>query len=200
MSKIVVVGGGAAGMMAAGTAAANGNEVILIEKNANLGKKLRITGKGRCNITNHCDIQELISNVTKNGSFLYGAFTQFSAEDTISFFENLGVPLKTERGNRVFPQSDKAGDAADALKQYCQNNQVKIKHETVTGLTIENGQVCGILCKDSKEILADSVILATGGKSYPLTGSTGDGYHFAKMAGHTITLRCSILDSPQYEG
>lgn len=187
MSKIVVVGGGAAGMMAAGTAAAKGNDVVLIEKNTMLGKKLRITGKGRCNITNHCDVQELIAHVTRNGSFLYGAFTQFSAEDTINFFENLGIHLKTERGNRVFPQSDKAEDVVNILKQYCLNHKVKIVHETVVGLKIENQQVCGVLLKDRKEITADSVILATGGKSYPLTGSTGDGYGFAKMAGHTIT-------------
>jgi predicted Rossmann fold flavoprotein len=187
MKKIVIVGGGPAGLIAAGTAAANGNEVILYEKNKYLGKKLRITGKGRCNVTNRCSREDLLSNVTQNSAFLYGAFSRFDSEDTIHFFEGLGVPLKTERGNRVFPESDKAEDIVNALVRYCRMNGVSIRHDAVTGLKIEEGQVCGILTGDHKTVMADSVILATGGKSYPLTGSTGDGYRFAQTAGHTIT-------------
>jgi predicted Rossmann fold flavoprotein len=187
MKKIVVIGGGAAGMMAAGTAAASGNEVTLFEKNKYLGKKLRITGKGRCNVTNRCSREELMSNMTRNGTFLYGAFARFGPEDTIRFFEELGVALKTERGNRVFPVSDKAEDIVNALAGYCRTNHVKVRHESVTGLKLENGRVAGVFTCDHKLTTADSVILATGGKSYPMTGSTGDGYRFAQSAGHTTT-------------
>lgn len=187
MKKVAVVGGGAAGLMAAGTAARNGCEVLLFEKNKLLGKKLRITGKGRCNVTNRCDTKEFMAAMTKNGPFLYGAINRFTPEDTIAFFEGLGVLLKTERGNRVFPESDKAADIAGALARYCREAGVKTRFETVTKLQITQGRVTGLITQGEKFTPADSVILATGGKSYPLTGSTGDGYNFAREAGHTVT-------------
>lgn len=192
--KVLVVGGGAAGCFAAGTAAENKAEVLLLERNAKIGRKLMITGKGRCNVTNNTeDIDTLIRNVPSNGRFLYSAFSSFMPQDTIDFFEDYGVKLKTERGNRVFPESDKASDIVDALDRWLSENGVKRMQARVTELLTENGAVKGVKTEAGETYFADSVILATGGKSYPKTGSTGDGYTLAKSAGHTVTpLRPSL--------
>ena len=187
MSKVIVIGGGPAGLIAASTAALYGNEVVLLEKNPRTGRKLIITGKGRCNITNACDNSAFISNVVSNPRFLYSAINGFDTSDTVAFFNSLGVETKVERGNRVFPLSDKAMDVADALLNYARNSGVRIITESpVDGLITENGEIKGVKSKGRK-YFADAVIIATGGKSYPLTGSTGDGYTLAKSAGHTIT-------------
>ncbi len=183
--KIAVIGGGAAGMMAAIHAARLGAAVTVLEKNDRCGRKLRITGKGRCNVTNHCTRDVFFSNITGNARFLYSAWDRFSAEDTEAFFEELGVPLKVERGNRVFPVSDKATDVVDALVRECRRQGVKITHTRVDDLLLENEQVRGVKAGDHTELF-DAVIVATGGVSYPLTGSTGDGYCFAAHAGHTV--------------
>ena len=186
--KVIVVGAGASGLMAAGTAAKNGNDVILFERNDKVGRKIMITGKGRCNVTNATfDTKSLIDNVPRNGRFLYSAFSEFSARDTMDFFEELGVPLKVERGNRVFPVSDKAVDIVDALNKFVTVNGVKRKTSRVKSLMISDGEVRGVKTEDGLIHYADSVIVATGGLSYPKTGSTGDGYSFAKQAGHTVT-------------
>ncbi len=192
--KVLVVGGGAAGCFAAGTAAENNAEVLLLERNAKIGRKLMITGKGRCNVTNNtADLDTLIRNVPSNGRFLYSAFSSFMPQDTIDFFEDYGVKLKTERGNRVFPESDKASDIVDALDRWLSENGVKRMQARVTELLTENGAVKGVKTEAGETYFADSVILATGGKSYPNTGSTGDGYTLAKSAGHTVTpLRPSL--------
>ncbi len=187
-TDVIVIGGGAAGMMAAGTAASRGKTVILVEKNRILGKKMLITGKGRCNITNACeDVEELIQNVTTNRSFLYSAFYGFTNYDTIDFFNSLGVETKVERGNRVFPVSDKSSDVVNALIGYVKKSGVQLVHGSVNRiLTDESGAVCGIELENGKKILARSVIVATGGMSYRGTGSTGDGYKWAKALGHTV--------------
>ena len=199
---LIVIGGGAAGLMAAGTAAKRGLKVTLIERNEKLARKVGITGKGRCNVTNSCPLlNELISNVPVNGRFLYGAFSRFSTDDTIDFFEEMGVPLKIERGNRVFPVSDKALDIVDALNKYITINGVKRKTGRVTELIIEDGTVKGCRTDDGREFFADNVLIATGGMSYPGTGSTGDGYTLAKQAGHTITdLKPSLVPLECHEG
>lgn len=184
-NKVIVIGGGAAGMMAAGTAALNGAQVMLIEKNDKTCRKVMITGKGRCNVTNFCDNDEFISNVVTNSRFMYSAINAFSTYDTIAFFENLGVQTKIERGNRVFPVSDKSSDICDALRRFVLDSAVRIITDTVKALIIEDGDVVGVKCANS-QYFADSVIVATGGKSYPTTGSTGDGYVFAKSVGHTV--------------
>lgn len=187
LKKVVVIGGGAAGMVAASTAANMGNEVVLLEKNDRLGKKLLITGKGRCNITNNCDIEELIENIPTNGKFLYSAFYTFTNEQVIDMFNSLGVKTKTERGKRVFPESDKAKDVVIALeKQLNQNNVKVIYNAKVDKIEQKNGHVNSVILSNKKTIQCDSVIVATGGVSYPRTGSTGDGYKFAKNFGHTI--------------
>lgn len=185
MYDILIVGGGAAGCMAAITAAGMGKKVLILEKNNRLCKKILITGKGRCNVTNNCDIDTLMKNIPCNGRFLYSAFSRFNSADTMSFFENLGVPLKTERGNRVFPESDSAKDIADALIDAVKSYGVTVKSAAVSELIIENGSVKGVIA-EKREYYAPSVLIATGGKSYPLTGSTGDGYRLAEQAGHTI--------------
>lgn len=192
--KVLVVGGGAAGCFAAGTAAENKAEVLLLERNAKIGRKLMITGKGRCNVTNNTeDIDTLIRNVPSNGRFLYSAFSNFMPQDTIDFFEDYGVPLKTERGNRVFPESDKASDIVDALDRWLLETGVRRIQARVTGLLTENGAVKGVKTETGESFFGDCVILATGGKSYPKTGSTGDGYTLAKSVGHTVTpLRPSL--------
>lgn len=193
--KIVVIGGGAAGMMAAGTAAENGCSVKLIEKNDRLGKKLLITGKGRCNITNACDdVETLLKNVVTNRRFLYSAFYGFDNFQTIDFFEKLGVKTKVERGNRVFPVSDKSLDVVVALRSFLIKNNVEIITDSVTKIWEENGEAVGVECEKRGFIAADAVILATGGASYPATGSTGDGYKWAKELGHTVNaLRPSLV-------
>ncbi len=184
---LIIVGGGASGMMAACLAAKRySKNVLLLEKNKRLGRKLLITGKGRCNVTNNCDISTLISNIPRNPRFLYSAFNNFSSEDTISFFESLGVPLKTERGNRVFPESDKASDIVNALEKEIKRLKITVKEERVTDLLIESNTIHGVKCESENEYKGNSVLIATGGKSYPLTGSTGDGYELSKTAGHTI--------------
>lgn len=184
--KVVVIGAGPAGMMAAGAAAENGADVVLIEKNPKVGRKLRITGKGRCNITNFCDNDEFIRHLTANSRFMYSAINRFSCYDMISFIEDLGVETKVERGNRVFPVSDKASDVVDAFSSYLSSVGVQIRNSEAKSLMITDGCVTGVRLSDG-DIKADSVIVACGGLSYPGTGSTGDGYSFAKAAGHTVT-------------
>ncbi|HHU72866.1 MAG TPA: NAD(P)/FAD-dependent oxidoreductase [Clostridiales bacterium] len=189
MSKVFVIGGGPSGMLAAIVAARNGHKVEIFEKNEKLGKKLYITGKGRCNITNACDADTFFSNVVSNSKFLYRAFHDFNSFDLIDFLQQLGLPVKTERGNRVFPESDKSSDVINALKQELIRLKVKVNYKSeVSDLLINDGSFCGLkLSKDNREYIADSLIVATGGLSYPTTGSTGDGYEFAKRMGHTIT-------------
>ena len=191
--KVIVIGAGAAGMMAAGTAAQLGAKVTLLEKNPRVGRKVMITGKGRCNVTNRCDVPAFISNVPVNGRFLYSAASHFPPEDVMAFFESLGVPLKTERGNRVFPVSDKAVDIVDALRTFVLDSGVTLINEAAKALILENGEAIGVK-GEGERYYADSVIVACGGKSYPLTGSTGDGYLLAKQAGHTIVpLKPSLV-------
>ncbi|MBE6596937.1 MAG: NAD(P)/FAD-dependent oxidoreductase [Ruminococcaceae bacterium] len=190
---VIVVGGGAAGMMAAITAAELGAKVLMIERNERCGRKLRITGKGRCNLTNDCSVEEFMQNVPTNPKFLYSALGRFDTADTKSFFEDLGVPLKVERGKRVFPVSDKATDVVDALVRKCRRAGVEILTGRVSALTSENGRINGVML-GSKKISASAVILATGGKSYPLTGSEGDGYRLAGELGHTtVTPKPSLV-------
>ena len=180
-----MVGGGAAGMMAAITAAEQGAQVRLLEPNERLGKKLNITGKGRCNVTNNCPVEELMAHIPRNGRFLYSALTRFTSADSMAFFEGLGVPLKTERGNRVFPQSDSAFDVSGALKRRMEKLGVRWEHDRATAVMTEDGAVSAV--KGEKGTYpARAVILATGGVSYPGTGSTGDGYRMAAELGHTI--------------
>ena len=186
MYNIVVIGGGAAGMMAAYSAAFCGKKVVLVEKNEKLGKKLYITGKGRCNLTNNVSVSEFLNNVVGNPKFLYGAINALSPSDTVDLFQNNGCKLKTERGNRVFPESDKASDVSKTMQKLLSDYGVKILLNTaVTEIVAENGKVTGVKT-DNGLITCDSVIVCTGGVSYPLTGSTGDGYLFAKSVGHTI--------------
>ena len=183
---VVVIGGGPAGLIAAARAGLNGKEVVLIEKNSVIAKKLRITGKGRCNITNTADVQDFIASVQTNGNFLYSAFYSFTNDDVVNLFHSLGVNTKEERGGRVFPESDSAKDVAEALVRYAKNSGVKIINSTVKNILVKDNLVSGVLINDNQKIEAGSVIIATGGISYPLTGSTGDGYKFAKKLGHSI--------------
>ena len=185
MSEIIVIGGGAAGMMAAITAARRGAGVTLLEPNERLGKKLNITGKGRCNVTNDCDQETLMANISGNGRFLYSALTRFTPQDAMAFFEALGVPLKVERGNRVFPVSDRSFDISGALERELRRLRVRILRERAAEITAEDGRVTGVQT-DRQHHPADAVVLATGGVSYPGTGSTGDGYAMAAALGHTI--------------
>ena len=188
MGKVIVIGGGAAGMFAAAIAADQGHEVELFEKNEKLGKKLFITGKGRCNLTNACDMEELFESVCTNAKFLYSAFYGFTNQDAIHFFEEAGLRMKTERGNRVFPLSDHSSDVIGVLERKMRQNGVKIHLNTkVENLLIQDGQCKGIFIEKEKKVLADRVIVATGGLSYPSTGSTGDGYRFAQSCGHKVT-------------
>lgn len=193
--RVIVVGGGPAGIMAAGIAAQRGCNVILLEKNERLGKKLLISGKGRCNITNDTDIESLIQNTPGNGNFLYSAFYTFSNHDLINFINEHGVETKVERGGRVFPVSDSAKDVVSALMRFLNRNNVQVR----TGAPVKNivaaeGKVTGVELSDGTVLFADSVILAVGGMSYPGTGSTGDGYDMAKRLGHTITpLKPSLV-------
>lgn len=182
----IVVGGGPAGMFAAITAAKKGARVLLLERNDRLGKKLLITGKGRCNVTNHCSWQEVMQNIPRNGRFLFSALENFPPEETENFFEKAGCPLKVERGNRVFPVSDKSQSVLDALKNELRKAQVTLKTARVKMLLTEDGRITGVQT-DTENLYANWVILATGGLSYPTTGSTGDGYRMAEEVGHTVT-------------
>lgn len=187
MREVVVIGGGASGLMAAYAAAKNGNRVVLLEKNEKLGKKIYITGKGRCNLTNDCSPEEFLSSVVSGEKFLIRAIRQFSPADTMNFFEENGLPLKVERGNRVFPVSDHASDVTKTLEKACREVGVQIVLQAqVTEVVCESGAVKAVRTQ-GKCYSCDSVIIATGGLSYPSTGSTGDGYAFAMQAGHTIT-------------
>ncbi len=201
-SDVIVIGGGAAGLMAAGAAGEAGAAVTVLERNDRPARKVMITGKGRCNVTNACDsLNELIANVPVNGRFLYGAFSRFMPADTMAFFEGRGVPLKTERGRRVFPVSDKAVDIADALQGYAVARGGEIIRCRARELMIENGAVKGVIAEDGQRFEADRVIIATGGASYPHTGSTGDGYAMAKQAGHTVTaIKPSLVPLECHEG
>lgn len=186
MKNIVVIGGGAAGLMAAGTAAKSGARVTVLEKMPRPARKLLITGKGRCNVTNKTDVNGLMSAVMSNPKFLFSAFNRFDCDDTISFFEALGVPLKVERGNRVFPVSDKAVHIVDALVSYAKSNGAEIVNDIAQEIMMKDSAVCGVKAEGGRVYNANAVILATGGKSYPLTGSTGDGYLMASDLGHTV--------------
>ena len=216
MSNVIVIGAGAAGMMAAIAAAQNGNQVTVLEKNEKAGKKIYITGKGRCNITNACDVEELFNNVVTNKKFLYSAFYGFSNDDVVAMLKEAGLETKVERGDRVFPVSDRAGDVISALVRIMKRLGVRIEYDTtVTELVISHsdevdgdmessrtgktgkkkvqGIIAGVKCSSGKIYKADAVIVATGGVSYPTTGSTGDGYEFARKAGHNVTALSPAL-------
>ncbi len=194
-NKVVVAGGGAAGMMAAITAARAGADVLLLEPNEKVGRKLYITGKGRCNVTNDCSLETLLASVPRNGKFLYSAFARFGPADSMAFFESLGVPLKTERGGRVFPCSDKAADIVDALFFELRRQRVRSLRDRVKELIVRGDSVIGVRTENDGEVLGcKAVILATGGASYPRTGSTGDGYALARTVGHAIVpIRGSLV-------
>jgi len=184
-ADVAVIGGGAAGLMAAALLAERGADTVLLEPNKLLGKKLRITGKGRCNLTNNCDNKRFLENVPCNGNFLYSAINRFSTADTIVFFERIGVSLKTERGCRVFPVSDSAHDVANALERFGRTQGVQWLHKRATALKTADGALTGVVAEDM-EIICPAVILCTGGVSYPGTGSTGEGYALAESVGHTV--------------
>ena len=205
--SIVVIGGGAAGLMAAITAARQGAQVTLLEPNERLGKKVNITGKGRCNVTNDCDRETLLANIPGNGRFLYSALTWFTPQDAMAFFRELGVPLKVERGNRVFPVSDSAFDITNALERELKRRRVRWARDRALHIETENGAVTAV--QGEKDTYpAQAVILATGGVSYPGTGSTGDGYRMAQELGHTVVpprgslvpLVCAGSDCPDMQG
>ena len=190
---VIVIGGGPAGMMAAGTAANNGKRVLLIEKNDMLGRKLRITGKGRCNITNTADDETFFDNLPKNSKFMFSSYYNFNNYAVIDFFNTLGVETVEERGGRVFPKSEKAIDVVNAMIKFIKDAKVSAKKDKVLKILTKDNTVFGVKC-ESGEYFAENVIIATGGRSYPLTGSTGDGYRFAKELGHTVTeIRPSLV-------
>lgn len=191
---VIVIGGGAAGLMAAAAAGENGKKVAVLERNERTGRKILVTGKGRCNVTNNCNSDTLINNVRTNGKFLYSAFKSFDSSDTINYIESLGVSLKTERGNRVFPVSDKAMDIADALLKGAKKNGVTIIKGRVNEILRDENKVTGVRTEDGEEFYCEKIILATGGMSYSGTGSTGDGYKLAEAVGHTVTaIRPSLV-------
>lgn len=194
-NRVIVIGAGAAGLLAAGKAAERGREVLLLEKNDRVGKKLLISGKGRCNITNNTDIEGLIQNIPGNGNFLYSSFYTFSNADLIELLHSEGLETKVERGGRVFPVTDKAWDVVQMLKRYVEKRGAEIQlNMPVNGIETKNGNVTGIRLKDGSFIESSSVVLATGGASYPGTGSTGDGYKMAHRLGHHITpLKPSLV-------
>ena len=206
-NDVIVIGGGPAGMFAAITAAKNGARVLLLEQNDRLGKKLLITGKGRCNVTNDCDEQEVMKNIPRNGRFLFSALAAFPPRSAMDFFEKAGCPLKTERGNRVFPVSDKSFSVLDALKNEMRRHHVTIRNQRVKEILVRDGAVSGVDA-DGGVYEAEQVILATGGVSYPTTGSTGDGYAMAEKLGHTIVspegslvpLEIAGQDCPDMQG
>ncbi len=183
---VIVIGGGPAGMFAGITAARQGKKVLLLERNDRLGKKLLITGKGRCNVTNDCDAKEVLQNVPRNGRFLFSAMAAFPPEKVMQFFEECGCPLKTERGNRVFPVSDRSQSVLDALQRELRRSGVTVKTARVTDILTRDGEAVGVAV-GKERFEANAVILATGGLSYPTTGSTGDGYELAQKLGHTVT-------------
>ena len=203
----IVIGGGPAGLFAAITAAQNGSRVLLLERNDRLGKKLLITGKGRCNVTNNCDTQEILRNIPRNGRFLYSALDAMPPQAVMQFFEDRNCPLKTERGNRVFPVSDKSQSVLDCLKNELRRLRVTVRTARVQEILTENGQVSGVRT-ESETVNAKWVILATGGLSYPTTGSTGDGFAMASALGHTVTptegslvpLETAGTDCPDMQG
>ena len=192
-TELVVIGGGAAGMMCACTAAQRGVKTLLLEPNRQLGRKVRITGKGRCNVTNSCDIKTFMANIPGDGRFLYSALNRLSPADTMAFFESHGLPLKVERGNRVFPVSDNANDVAGTLTRLCERAGVEILHTEARDILTEDGAVTAVVTKDGI-VECTAVALCTGGVSYPLTGSTGAGHRMAKKLGHSVTpLRPSLV-------
>lgn len=203
----IVIGGGPAGMFAAITAASQGQKVLLLERNDRLGKKLLITGKGRCNVTNHCTAEEVLQNTPRNGRFLYSAMTAFPPEQAMAFFESHGCALKTERGNRVFPVTDRSYSVLECLQNQLRRLGVTVRTGRVSSILTEDGRVRGV-CLDKEQIRADWVILATGGLSYPATGSTGDGYAMARQLGHAIVpgvgslvpLEAAGSDCPDMQG
>ncbi len=203
----IVVGGGPAGMFAAITAAERGSRVLLLERNDRLGKKLLITGKGRCNVTNNCDNETVLRNIPRNGRFLYSALAACPPERVMSFFEDNGCPLKTERGNRVFPVSDQSRSVLDCLQKALRKHRVTVQTGRVRRILTQDGAVCGVET-DRETVSAGWVILSTGGLSYPTTGSTGDGYAMARELGHTIVpgvgslvpLECAGADCPDMQG
>lgn len=182
----IIIGAGAAGCAAAGYAAQNGRRVLLLERNKRPARKILVTGKGRCNVTNECEPEEFLRHVRRNPRFLYGAISRFAPKNTMELFEKLGVKLKTERGRRVFPQSDRAMDIADALQLFIKNRNVTLEEGRAQKLMFEDGALVGVLTEDGRFFRAPKVVVATGGMSYPLTGSCGDGYKLARQAGHTI--------------
>lgn len=187
LSKVIIVGGGAAGMLAAIGAAKNNHEVILCEKNEKLGKKIYITGKGRCNVTNACDLEDFFKNIVRNEKFMYSSLYGFTNQDLMDLLEHSGCPLKVERGNRVFPVSDHSSDVIKTLQHILTDLNVTVRYQSkVKKILISNQTVAGIVLASGEEIYGDAIIIATGGLSYPTTGSTGDGYEFAKKVGHTI--------------
>ncbi len=209
MAKIVVIGAGAAGLLCAAKSALKGNNVTVIEKMERPARKLMITGKGRCNVTNATfELEDLISYVPTNPRFLYSAFSNFMPYDTMALFEELGVPLKIERGNRVFPESDKAVDIVDALVNYCKSSGAQMIRGTARAFECDGNKITSVILEDKTKIPCDKVAVCTGGKSYPLTGSTGDGYALAKSVGHTVTeikpslvpLVCSNHFIPKLQG
>ncbi|MFI3141358.1 MAG: NAD(P)/FAD-dependent oxidoreductase [Clostridia bacterium] len=200
--KVIIVGAGAAGLMAAGAAGFDGHDVTIVERNERVARKVMITGKGRCNVTNNCTmINDFIANVPVNGMFLYSALSKMMPIDLMDVLENYGLELKVERGNRVFPASDKAVDVVDTLWKYAQDSGAKRITGRVTQLLTNEGKISGVQLEDGKKIMADSVIIATGGVSYPLTGSTGDGYELAKSVGHKIEdIKPSLVPLVCHEG
>ena len=186
--ELVVIGGGPAGMICAITAAERGLRVTLLEPNRMLGRKLRITGKGRCNITNNCDVREFMANIPGDGRFLYSAVNRFGMKEVMAFFEDRGLPLKTERGNRVFPVSDNANDVAGLLARQCEKDGVRVLHTAAKDILASDGAVIGVVTGEG-QIGCRAAAVCTGGLSYPLTGSTGAGYRFAEKLGHTVTPR-----------
>ena len=209
MSAVVIIGAGAAGLLCGAKLAQRGFDVTLLEKMNRPARKLMITGKGRCNVTNACfELDDLISNVPTNPRFMYSAFSHFMPYDTMALFDELGVPLKIERGNRVFPQSDKAVDIVDALVRYCKDSGVKIVQAEAKAFETENEEIKAVILSDKSKIFCDRVVVATGGKSYPLTGSTGDGYILARSVEHNVTsikpslvpLVCSNNFVPKLQG
>ncbi len=187
-ADVVVIGGGAAGMMCSAVAAERGLDVILLEPNKILGRKLRITGKGRCNVTNNCDIKEFLNNIPGDGRFLYSALNKLSPQATMDLFEHLGLPLKTERGNRVFPVSDNANDVAGTLQRYMHRGGVRLEHASAKHIITQDSAVVGVET-DAGIIDCRAAVICTGGLSYPLTGSKGAGYKMAEELGHTVTPR-----------